>query len=294
MKRRFPKLSEDEIVDFFAEHLDRPVEFEHLGGYLGRNQVYLLTPMQLCLKIFFVDRSGKKLGRRCKAEVAALGVLANSDVPVARLFDTGTIQGFPYILYEYLPGSVWETCQGLPHQQELSLYNQLGQTLRGVHSVHVDPADRRALAIDQNLGRSRIIARARETGRTEDPLLQHASVELTRLMRLPGAEPAASMLIHRDLSPRNVLVDDRQGEILISGLIDFERAQMGDWLCDFAMIAFKEFPKDPKVKQAILDGYQFQFVDERNMIERLRMHMLELFLEISVWAKEDDPEFSCK
>jgi hygromycin-B 7''-O-kinase len=150
----------------------------------------------------------------------------------------------------------------LPQQQLLSVYRQIGAMQRKLHEVTFDRfsllIDVAADGHDDNVGlmaerTAAALAEFREHSGSESMaamLERHFAVNSMLFARCKQA-----VLCHNDFHEANVLVDLAQGEIKISGLIDFEHALAADPLFDLAKTQNHARRGSPETLAALVEGY---------------------------------------
>lgn len=188
------------------------------------------------------------------------------------------------LIFSEVPGTVMERLQ-LPSTLELEVYRQAGAVARALHSLpHAAPSSFDAAADFQaTLEKYCALARELLARSTLDWALDRAR-DAAALFR--GLSPVPC---HRDLSPRNWLVDVRDERAFFS-LIDFERARPDLALYEFVRMWPDHFRREPERQAAFFDGYGRPLSDQ----ERVIVDLLVLRTSIATvwWARQNqDPEF---
>ncbi len=292
--RQFPSLEESTIRTFARAEFGREVDIQRLGGYLGRNGVYLIEPDRVVLKVFFASKDSETFFDRAREKQAAEAfsylTLGQQEFPVPALISERTIEGHPCILYRYVPGDLWQNA--LHAVSHVQLYERMGNLLARMH----DAALPDHIVVPPHMYETqhdRIVNRALKVPEPFSAIIQSGVLRLRALDQSLGPDVGAGfrVLTHGDFTPRNILLHYAGDCVDIAAVIDFERARIEDPTFDFAMIAFKEFMKGAEIKNAILRGYAAvrTLPESRNML--LQRHLLRLFLEIAGWARQDDFEY---
>jgi Ser/Thr protein kinase RdoA (MazF antagonist) len=98
-------------------------------------------------------------------------------------------------------------------------------------------------------------------------------------------------LIHGDYDGRNILVQQRDGEWVLSGVIDFECCNPGNTEKDLVNLYHKYFLDDPEAEEAFWAGYTQYGTIDGTFQDRLPVYMLNHGVGICSWAKEQAPDY---
>lgn len=172
-------------------------------------------------------------------ESAALDLLAGSDLPVARVLDSGRFaDGRCWIVLTRMRGAPPDDALRPAHELSAPLAAQLGGVIARLHAVARPPAfgtwtlEPRRSFLDEHWHRISILeSMAREARVVPDAELE----DLLRLLRQtsePLEDVVVPVLAHRDVQPRNVLVEDG----VLTALLDFESGAGGDAAEDFRVV----------------------------------------------------------
>lgn len=213
--------------------------------------------------------------REVKAEAAALALLADvPGLPVPELVATGEWSGWHFVAMTRLAGESLAACRGRQSPAELaSLAGEIGMALRCLHAQ--PPPATGPLASDwaAYLERESLACVERQRRHGVDPGLV---ADMPRFLRAAAlAPPAATVLLHADLTAENVLVSDAGGRWRVSGLIDFGDAMRGDALFDLVTPALMIACGDARLLAALFDGYGLPRA-ERSPALRRRLAALAL------------------
>lgn len=286
MVRQFARTSTYTIVSELSRRLGHPVTIRRLGGYLGRHEVFSLHPDRSVIKVFYHDAT-----LSCAREASAYTLLHNSGLPVPQLLDQGVFaDGTPWIRMSALMGMPLDTCQAIPDHDFLRLFADMGELLARLHTFplpSVPHLKRTKLVQDTYRSYQQAVCNTR---RPEHKLFQQAAENMKRLEAfLPP--PDIVCIVHRDFSRRNTLATCDHDRWMMTGLIDFEKACLGDIMEDMAKVAFKEFVDQPARKRMFLEAYCAINPLPTCASERLSYHLYGLLFEIALWAYEDDPPY---
>ena len=203
-----------------------------LGSH-GRMHVYVFDD----IVVKFDGRLGSAAMVR---ERCALELLARSTLPVPKLIAAGDFtDGRRWVVLTRLSGEPPQDAEHPAHDVSPAVARQMGGVIAQLHTAVVPPGfgtwerhpglflveeeARRAESLI-SLGRERQLVPANELD---------ALVELMKLTRASlVTAPSRPVLAHRDVQPRNVLVEAGH----ISGLLDFEAAAGGDPAEDFNVL----------------------------------------------------------
>lgn len=234
---------------------------EMSGGSSSVFKVDFSSGISAVLKIY-----GKDDHSRPTQDAFAAALLNGVAVPVARhllIDESRTKLSFDFLVTSYLPGVTAGTLKD--HPDIASLYRQTGALLRRLHEIAmpaygrfdargiVDP-----LASNVDHVRRRIAyGFERFAAFGGDPALGERLRAIAET-RLPDIVPFSkgAVFAHDDLHPNNVLaVEDAEGRLVLSGLIDFGNAQAADPVADLAKCLFCSEHDAPGSMPHILAGY---------------------------------------
>jgi len=220
------------------------------------------------------------------------GLAAVRDVPdleVPRLLHDGTLEGWPYVVLSHVEGvAVGTRWPDLSAEERVGIAQQLGALMARLHAV--DPASCAPIAQDWSAwvsdARAQAVARQRARGIDETWASALAAyVEALPPMGLPdGGRP---VFLHADLTDDHVLVQRRDGQWHVTGLIDFADAMVGDRLYDFAAPLVFLCQHRSREQRALLAGYGWDLdalAPER--LERMTAWcLLHRFASLSTYAR---------
>ncbi|WP_316166903.1 MULTISPECIES: aminoglycoside phosphotransferase family protein [unclassified Bradyrhizobium] len=283
--RTFDSASSDIVEEVLADFFGEKVRVRRISAYLGRNETFEVCGRNAVVKIFHNDAELK-----CDREFSAYSFLSDRGLPVARCLGRGRISsGDWWLVLERLPGVGWESASPeLTQQQNAAVYENLGCLLATFHEV---PTEGQHGSLTRGIAPQKYIenvARALSRELPNKPLFQRGAELLLGHKELLEGQRYPSVFVHREMTPRNILLDLVPGETpRISGVFDFERAQFGDPYEDLARVAFYDVSAMPYV----MKGYR----GRRSLPEygaiRMRLHLLGLIFDIAPWAHAEDPGY---
>lgn len=201
-------------------------------GTPGRTHVFLVDDIVLKCD----DRIGSSSMIR---EASALELLDGSGLPVPRLLDSGVFDDKRrWVVIERMPGERTPDALIPAHELSPALGAQMGTVIARLHAV-VEPPGFGAWAleterslVDEDRARTAALVKMSE----DESIVPRAEIERVAglLAVTAGALEgfAGPVLAHRDVQPRNVLVDGDR----ITALLDFESSGGGDPAEDFRTI----------------------------------------------------------
>ena len=199
-------------------------------GSVGRSHVFLVGE--------FVIKIDQNSNARAEREHAALRALEGSGLPIPRLVATGKLDAHrPWTLMSRLRGTEPSDTQHLAHELSPALAAHLGSLAAALHRAAVSPWGEHQVAplIERDITHTEAFAAmARRLGYVPENEVEHLVQLMAATRDALTLDPSRYVLIHRDLQPRNLLID-RAGSIC--GLFDFESAGLGDPLEDFGRVA---------------------------------------------------------
>jgi hygromycin-B 7''-O-kinase len=203
-----------------------------------------------------------KLIPPCWAEDAMREVAALQTAPLGGPVATPTLlkldnlDGWTVLLLERLPGTLLsEHWPNLGRPQRVDLAAQLGAIAAWLHRIEVPAGS--PLAYDW----AEHLASERQTS-SQDLFEDNAPASLQATWQTfleevgPLPTPGApTVFLHGDLSVANVMVQEKEGRLLITGLLDFGDASLGQATHDWLSPGVHNFGGDPAVLAAFCDGY---------------------------------------
>jgi aminoglycoside phosphotransferase (APT) family kinase protein len=173
--------------------------------------------------------------------------LAGTGLPVPQLEANGEVAGWPYVVMNRLSGrSVAEEWPDLDAEGRERLAHDIGAAMARLAALPVTGLE--AVPQDSLLAerRPRLLQDQRERG--GDDALEAQLQEF--LDALPPLVPAASVLLHADLTSGNVLVHEGR----LAGFIDFADAFVGPWTYELAATSCFVTQGDRRSQRALLAG----------------------------------------
>lgn len=163
-----------------------------------------------------------------QTEVAVLECLTgHAQVPAPRLRGHGTLDGWSYVWMSRLPGiALADAWNDLDPQQRGTLMHQVGALVANLRQVNVTglrlpPPPWDGFVHQQ---RSGCLQRQRDTG-LDEPWLRQVEPFLART---PLPHHGAPVLLHTELMRQHLLVEERNGQMVLCGVVDFEPAMVGN------------------------------------------------------------------
>ena len=208
------------------------------------------------------ERMAWKLGK----EVLVYGLLTSLSVPTPEILfadDSRQVVDANYALMTMLPGSPASTVtDGLPAEDVRDIWRQIGAVARAFHTVTFEEFG--------YLGPHGVVE---PVGGNRTHMTRILDSHL-RMFRDKGGEPAVadaverrltedaplldtcdqSVLCHDDLHEGNILVEQRNGHWIVTGVVDMENASAADPMLDLAKADY--YAREEPVRRAgLLDGY---------------------------------------
>jgi hygromycin-B 7''-O-kinase len=194
-------------------------------------------------------------------------------VPTPQLIAAGDLDDWGYLVMTRLPGrslgDVWRTME---RAGKLDLADQIGGVLSDLHALPA--ASAAAIAIDwprfleeqARTAASRHAAKGAPEAWTRD-------IDAYLAPLVEPLSQAAQVPLSADITDDNVLVEERCGRIVLSGLIDFGDALVGDALYDFVSPVTFFGGGSPDILSALLAGYGYESAP-RDLRQRMRAYSL--------------------
>lgn len=197
-------------------------------------------------------------------------------VPAPRLLADGVIEGWPYLVMECVEGrSIVTVWADLPREGQSDLAHQVGSLMARLHRI--ETAGMGALQHDW----ARFVRRRREGCGARHveagaPARWAAAID-DYLAGVPALDDPGQddVFLHADITDEHVLVAERGGRWVITGLIDFADAMLGQPLYEFAAPAVFLTQRKPWAQRALLRGYGFGDADlTEDLARRLTAYVL--------------------
>lgn len=207
------------------------------------------------------------------AEVAALKTCASADLPVAipKLLASETHCGWGYLIISKLDGVLLsDVLAQLSHAEKTAIAIQLGEFCNKLHSVKVDATHELALdwpAFIKQQNHTSYAKRKRQGLRSD---LLADFIPYIAFLAYPMPKPDHHVLMHTDLHPGNLLVEQGDEGYALSGVIDFGDALIGaDEAFEFTTVIMLYCLGDSALAEAFLTGYNFDISDKEGIMKRL-------------------------
>ncbi|MEK7583309.1 MAG: phosphotransferase [Patescibacteria group bacterium] len=194
---------------------------------------------------------------------------AGISVPKVLLIDTMHIGGVAYnaSIESELPGTPFDEVGTLTNEEKRSLLTQAGGILARIHSIPVEGfglfdeygkgrySSVQEVFTDLYIGKAKMLEIAKATGFDEAVLLRAFEIMERGAVSYPSIKPH---LVHNDFEPKHILVEDQK----VVGILDFEMAEGGDPILDFARWHFSH--KDSYEVNDLMAGYTDREIFSRN------------------------------
>ncbi len=231
--------------------------------------------------------------REVLGETAALDALAGRAWPeplrAPELLGRGTHEGWPWVLLRRLPGETLRACRArIPEADRVDIARRLGEWLAKLHAAPRPVAPRLEGSWVRYLETNAPGAVARQE-RWGVPAAVCA--EMTALLARTDLLGSDSTLLHADLHDDNVLVEQRGGRFVATGVIDFGDATAGDPLFDLVTPVALVARGDGRVVRALFEGAGFpDALDDPALIDRFLalsvVHRWNDLTRIGAWAPD--------
>lgn len=278
-----------DVVDvFLQEYFNKKVSYKATGDILlGRNYTFDLIDTPYVLKIFG-DKD--KWGR----EIASLEFLKNKNINAPQIYDCGLYKNNYWAIITRLPGVIFqEILPQLSCDEKKDLYYESGQLLGKLHtlthtSIFGDWDETQQKKFDyssfydfETSKNRRRAYRTLELTERDINIFKNAIKEMLDLEYCLQNTNTFS-LCHNDFIPRNILVQQINGEWHISGLIDFEAGYPSDSDSDLTKMLFENYNNENW--RNFINGYSSLFPSWRDDEKKRRYYLISLCLEICSWA----------
>ncbi|GJH21749.1 phosphotransferase [Caballeronia novacaledonica] len=288
-------MAEEQLTSTLRLRLARAVEIKLIGGTVGRTTVYRVNSDELVAKVFHHAPQIKQ-----RRELTAYAFLSTADLPIARLLDSGILPcGAPWILLSCLRGTPVSEIKKRAPDVVAQMSDVMAGTLASLHRL---PADASLLFVREHalsvLLQERIAKYARfatwaaEADLPERSLFQ-AAWSLMQRLRLDDRAGWArkGVFVHGDFSTRNLLAESTDGDIEMTGLLDFERARLGDPAEDLCATYLEDFCWNDRGWAHFLEAYRQRSSEDRGLGLRFVYFFIGHVCEIATWAPGKDDAY---
>ena len=266
---------------------------------LKRHLVYHIYTQEedLIFKLYY------KTNRRCR-EIAALNLLADSTVNCPRIVKAGTLPtGEEWLLITYIDGQMFDKLRNsIPYENQIKIFTAMGEELGKIHSFKTfnffGAWDENGNSInniaDYAVGfiknREADISYVLKQNLPQKALLNKA-IEIIRNNYHLVENVATAHLCHNDFNARNVLVNNTDGEWVLSGVIDFEQSYPSYKDNDLLSLYEKYFLYNESLEDAFLNGYGKYCSIGKYFYDTLSYNLLCSAVGICSWAYEQAPDY---
>jgi hygromycin-B 7''-O-kinase len=243
---------------------------------LGENIIFFVDE-RFVIKIFAPFR-GQYERERAALEFAH-GKLG---IETPEVVHTGELEGWPYLVMTHLAGlpmrQVWLELQ---ERERLEIVSSLGAGVRELHA-HAAPLSQSALNRDWKefikQQASASVERQQACGAHPQWLESLPSYIAARLSLLPVEH--RPVLLHGDVHPGNVLLDERNGRWQVTGLFDFGDSFCGFYEYEFVAPGVLMVQGRAEEQRALLLAYGYTEA-ELDLNLRARLMLLTILYECS-------------
>jgi len=195
----------------------------------------------------------------------------------------GALEQPPALLIEALPGLPGELAMD-SCAIALAAHRRAGLALRRLHALSLEDVD--PLSLSEALPR-RLESWLERSGELLDE---------SRRLRLRERFGDGSAFrgerrvpCHRDLEPRNWLVELEGTTVRALRLVDFEHARLDHALSDFVKLECGDWVDRPQLREALLDGHggPLDGADEDRLARLVLLHLLATLVQLSEHGDED-------
>jgi hygromycin-B 7''-O-kinase len=234
-----------------ATNINIPARVE--AGFPGTCAVFLVDGAAVIK--FFPPMVARDFDR----ERPAYGLIGGLSPHLPRLLAAGVFHdriAWPYLVLSLLPGEAWrEARAGMNCAEQLGTLRELGRIMRLTHKLPL-PNERNWPATSDwptfvASRRPRLAAELRE----HTSLPGHLIGKIASLVKETDWQTARPCLLHADLTEDHLLVNRQDGRWVLSGLIDWADAEVGDPYYEWVALWFSICRRDARLFRGFLSGY---------------------------------------
>lgn len=161
---------------------------------------------------------------------------------------------WPYLVTSFLPGAAWREAQtAMPQAHQLAVAMTLGERIAHVHGTTISAGHGWPLPDAWPRFVAARLAEAPTALQAVLPVQLRAEVE--RLLRETNWFTTEPRLLHGDLTQDHALVTEQDGVWLLSGLIDWADAEIGEPAYEWVALYFGFCDGDAALLRAFMAGY---------------------------------------
>ncbi|MGE0632483.1 MAG: aminoglycoside phosphotransferase family protein [Pseudobdellovibrionaceae bacterium] len=231
------------------------------GGFMNANFLASGEGQNFVLRVYASD------AQVAQKEFDLLQFLQSKSILTPKVFGNFEVHGRPVVIMEYLNGMTLEDriLEGIP--LNLSVYEEIGQQLGKIHSIHFAKAGFIGPQMKMNIefdNFSRFIGdfmkkTLKELEARPDKLDIEMNARFCGLIRDKWDSvvqtETTSQLVHCDFNPKNILVSNERDAKLI-GIIDWEFADSGNGLIDIGNFFRFSYDYPEEARKKFIKGYK--------------------------------------
>ena len=186
-------------------------------------------------------------------------------LPIPQVFHIAKIQGYTFAIMEYLPGKPLRDLllnKNTPKHTIKKIMLKVGKILSIISKITFDQSGffDKNLKITENITHNGFInffSKALEDKKVESAL---SIIEINQIKTLFKTyknflpNESDKNLVHADFDPANILIEINNGEIKISGILDWEFSFSGSTLCDVANMLRYAHHMPEEYQNSFLEG----------------------------------------
>ncbi len=291
------RYSHDKVRDVAREILKNPaVTVEPIGNHeLNRHLVYRVNGAErpMVLKIYYKEN-------RRNREIAAHKYAELGSVCAPKLLDYGRLPDQrEWMLYEFVEGTILEDLwPDLDEEDIVHAFRQIGDQLGKIHATatfdffgdwnEFGEANERSGSFKECFIRRQesYVKTMREYELPEEQMLESA-IALMRDLYVLVDDVQVSRVCHRDYDGRNILFVRRDGQLKLTGVIDFEQSTPYYVGADLVNLYRKYFIDAPELEEAFIQGYESHLPIDDQFKGLMDYLLLCLGIGICSWSYDD-------
>ncbi|WDE03596.1 phosphotransferase [Thalassomonas viridans] len=262
--------SPDEFWQPLLEHLKEKHQLPD-GSWqrirTGANVLFSLDD-QLVLKIV-----PPNWGYQGQAEIDSCSLLGRQlSVAIPEVVASGTVNNWLYVVMTKLPGtSLADVWQDLGHSDKLVLVKQLGSFIRELHQLTLPDDHQMKVNWADYIDKLKQDCLPRHKRKGVDESLV-AQIEAYLSGQALVFDDGTDLFIHMDLHPWNLMVQHKEGQYRLSGVLDFGDAIVGrSRLLELLTPLLFMCQGDKALALALLKSYSLLDVDDKEVLRQQLM-----------------------
>lgn len=294
------RFSHKEMEKIIREIIGSPIMIFPIGNHeLNRHLVYnvISNDNEFIFKYYYQKNFANR-------EIASLKSLEGSTVHVPKLIRYGYFgDDREWLLMNKIEGTpLIKVLDHIPHKNKLDIFSKMGAELSSIHNYNnfdffgewddnCNPINNHSNFLEAFIhSTEKIFTSINNKNLPNYDLLQNGrNIILKQKNILQNVQ--ISNLTHLDYDPRNILVNNIDGNWNITGILDFEQSKPWDKESDFVHLYLKHLDDDQELEEAFMNSYLENSSLSSEFKDKFDLYMIYQCLSICTWAFQNAPGY---